>query len=89
MTADMFVTPFVKVTGTLAQPGLSLNAKGTILAGGAAVLTGGISLLVRGLADRATAEGDSCGKALDEAGALLAPARATTNEITSSDSRFY
>ena len=60
----MFVTPFVKVTGTLAQPGLSLNAKGTILAGGAAVLTGGISLLVRGLADRATAEGDSCGKAL-------------------------
>ena len=47
MTADMFVTPFVKVTGTLAQPGLSLNAKGTILAGGAAVLTGGISLLVR------------------------------------------
>jgi uncharacterized protein involved in outer membrane biogenesis len=80
VTADMFVTPFVKVTGTLAQPGLSLNAKGTILAGGAAVLTGGISLLVRGLADRATAEGDSCGKARDEAGALLAPARATTKK---------
>jgi uncharacterized protein involved in outer membrane biogenesis len=80
VTADMFVTPFVKVTGTLAQPGLSLNAKGTILAGGAAVLTGGISLLVRGLADRATAEGDSCGKALDEAGALLAPAPATTKK---------
>ncbi len=74
VTADMFVTPFVKVTGTLAQPGLSLNAKGTILAGGAAVLTGGISLLVRGLADRAAAEGDACGKALDEARALLAPA---------------
>jgi uncharacterized protein involved in outer membrane biogenesis len=71
VTADMFVTPFVKVTGTLAQPGLSLNAKGTILAGGAAVLTGGISLLVRGLADRATAEGDSCGKALEEAGSLV------------------
>ena len=80
LTADMFVTPFVKVTGTLAHPGLSLNAKGTILSGGAAVLTGGISLLVRGLADRATAEGDSCGKALDEAGALLAPAGSTATK---------
>jgi len=80
LTADMFVTPFVKVTGTLAEPGLSLNAKGTILAGGAAVLTGGISLLVRGLADRATAEGDACGKALDEAGALLDPAGSTAKK---------
>jgi len=70
LTADMFVTPFVKMTGTLLEPGLSLNAKGTLLAGGAAVLTGGISLLVRGMADRATAEGDACGKALEEAGAL-------------------
>ncbi len=70
LTADMFVTPFVKMTGTMLEPGLSLNAKGTLLAGGAAVLTGGISLLVRGMADRATAEGDACGKALAEAGAL-------------------
>ena len=80
LTADMFVTPFVKVTGTLAEPGLSLNAKGTILAGGAAVLTGGISLLVRGLADRATAEGDSCGKALEEARALLAAGTTTATQ---------
>ena len=30
----------------------------------AAVLTGGISFLVQGFLDRATAEGDQCGKAL-------------------------
>jgi len=74
LTADMFVTPFVKIAGTLAEPGLSLNAGGTIMAGGAAVLTGGVSLLVRGLADRASAEGDACAKALKEAAALGASA---------------
>ena len=26
VTADMFVTPFVKLGGTLAQPGVSMNA---------------------------------------------------------------
>jgi uncharacterized protein involved in outer membrane biogenesis len=72
LTADMFVTPFVKITGTLADPGLSLNATGTLLSGGAAVLTGGISLLVQGLTDRATAEGDACEKTLAEAGACEA-----------------
>ena len=68
LTADMFVTPFVKVSGTLAQPGIGMNKSGTLLAGGAAVLTGGMSLLAKGVADRATAEGDQCAEALAEAG---------------------
>ena len=68
LTADMFVTPFVKVSGTLAQPGIGLNTTGTLLAGGAAVLTGGVSLLAKGMADRVMAEGDQCVEALAEAG---------------------
>ncbi len=68
LTADMFVTPFVKIGGTLAKPGVGLNASGTVLSGGAAVLTGGVSLLVQGVTDRATGERDQCAKALEEAG---------------------
>jgi len=66
VTADMFVTPFVKLSGTLTNPGVGMNASGTLLAGGAAALTGGMSLVVRGLADRATAEADQCAKAFAE-----------------------
>jgi uncharacterized protein involved in outer membrane biogenesis len=64
VTADMFVTPFVELGGTLVNPRIGLNKSGTVLTGGAAVLTGGLSLLLQGFFDRATAEGDQCGKAL-------------------------
>jgi uncharacterized protein involved in outer membrane biogenesis len=67
ITADMLVTPFVKLTGTLAKPSVGLNTKGALLQGGAAVLTGGASLLVGGLADRATAEAGQCERALADA----------------------
>ena len=33
LTADMFVTPFVKLSGTLAQPGISMNKSGIALGG--------------------------------------------------------
>ena len=68
ISADMFVTPFVKVKGTLASPNVGLNEKGTLLTGGAAVATGGLSLLLKAAFDRATAEGDQCKKALETAG---------------------
>ena len=68
VSADMFVTPFVKIGGTLAEPGVGLNQKGVLLAGGAAVATGGISLLVQGLLDRITGGTDSCDKLLEEVG---------------------
>jgi uncharacterized protein involved in outer membrane biogenesis len=64
VSADMFVTPFVAVSGTLAQPGVGLNAKGAILSGGAAVLTGGLSFLYKGVMDRATAGADRCEETL-------------------------
>ena len=68
ISADMFVTPFVKVKGTLASPSVGLNKKGTLLTGGAAFATGGLSLLLKAAFDRATAEGDQCEKALETAG---------------------
>ena len=74
LTADMFVTPFVKIGGTLAKPGVGLNASGTVLSGGAAVLTGGVSLLVQGVTDRMTGERDQCEQALEEAGGTASAA---------------
>ncbi len=60
ISADMFVTPFVKLSGTLAQPSVGLNKKGALLSGGAAILTGGMSFLYTGVMDRATADADRC-----------------------------
>lgn len=68
ISADMFVTPFVKLKGTLANPSVGLNKKGTLLTGGAAIATGGLSLLVKAAFDRATAEADQCEKVLETAG---------------------
>ncbi len=68
LSADMFVTPFVKLSGTLASPGVGLNAKGALLTGGAAVMTGGLSFLYQGLMDRAMAESDRCPEALEQVG---------------------
>ena len=68
LTADSFVTPFVKMSGTLSKPGIGINEKGVILSGGVAVATAGISLLVQGAADRATAQADACAAALAAAG---------------------
>lgn len=68
LSADMFVTPFVKLSGTLASPGVGLNAKGALLSGGAAVMTGGLSFLYQGLMDRATAQGDRCPEVLEQVG---------------------
>jgi uncharacterized protein involved in outer membrane biogenesis len=68
LSADMFVTPFVKLVGTLSSPTVGLDTKGALLSGGAAVLTGGLSFLVQGMADRASAEGDQCAPTLAEVG---------------------
>ena len=66
VSADMFLTPYVAVKGTLAKPRLGLNQKGALLASGAAVATGGISMLVRAAADRAAGTVDACQKYRDE-----------------------
>ena len=68
ISADMFVTPFVELTGTLSEPRVGLNKKGALLSGGAAVLTGGLSLLVQGGLDRITGGVDRCDEMIEEVG---------------------
>jgi len=68
ISADMFVTPFVKVEGTLAGPKVGLNEKGTLLTGGTALATGGLSLVIKAAIDRVIAEGDNCKKVLEMEG---------------------
>lgn len=78
VSADMFVTPFVKLGGTLAQPKVGLNNTGVLLSGGAAFLTGGMSFLYTGIMDRATASFDRC----DEARAAI---KAVKKEVVEED----
>lgn len=59
-----FVTPFVKLSGTLREPGMGLDKQGVLVSGGLAVATGGMSMLFSGAAARATAGGDRCAEVL-------------------------
>ncbi len=68
LSADMFITPFIKLGGTLASPHIGLSKKGVLLSGGAAILTGGLSFLFQGAADRATAESGMCEQTLAAVG---------------------
>ncbi len=60
ISADMFVTPFVRLAGTLAKPTVGLNKSGAALTTGGAIATGGLSILAQNVADRLTAEVDRC-----------------------------
>ena len=64
VSADMFLTPFIQLGGTMASPRLALDKKGVLIEGGAAFLTGGVSFFVKGAADRATGSADRCAAAL-------------------------
>jgi len=64
VSADMFVTPFIRLGGTLAAPRMALDKKGVALSGGAAILTGGVSFILQGAADRASGATDRCDAAL-------------------------
>lgn len=64
VSADMFLTPFIRLGGTMRSPRIALDKSGVLLSGGAAVLTGGISFLVKGAADRASGASDRCAAAL-------------------------
>lgn len=63
VSADMFVTPFITLGGTLASPGVGMSKSGTLLAAGSAgvaLATGGLSLLVQGALNRAAGEMNHC-----------------------------
>ncbi len=60
VSADMFVTPFVALTGTLASPTVGVNAQGTLVTAGAALATGGLSFLAQAAKDRSAGALDHC-----------------------------
>jgi hypothetical protein len=48
------------VVGTLAAPRLAVDAKGTLISGGAAVATGGLSILARATWERLARSKNPC-----------------------------
>jgi len=60
VSADMFVTPFVALRGTLANPTVGANKTGALVAAG----TGGLSLFLRGARDRLGGSRDHCKETL-------------------------
>jgi hypothetical protein len=60
ISAGEIFNPFVMVVGTLAAPRLAVDAKGSLISGGAAVATGGLSILARATWDRLVRSGDPC-----------------------------
>jgi uncharacterized protein involved in outer membrane biogenesis len=58
------INPYIKVNGTLARPGLTLDPKGTLVSGGTAFATGGLSIVATAAYDRVFRDKDPCGKAV-------------------------
>jgi len=56
--------PYIKLTGSLAEPALILDPEGVLVEGGVAVATAGLSILAKGLKDRYLSDRDPCGTAL-------------------------
>ena len=63
------INPYIKVTGTLASPGLTLDPKGTLVNGGTAFATAGLSIVATTAFDRVFRDKDPCGKAVAAADA--------------------
>ncbi len=67
VSAGDFINPFIRIGGTMANPKLTLDPKGTVVEGGVAVATVGLSIVAKGLWGRWIAEKDPCGKFIEEA----------------------
>ncbi|MCL4791938.1 MAG: AsmA family protein [Gammaproteobacteria bacterium] len=67
------VNPYIKVTGTLADPGLTLDPKGTLVNGGTAFATAGLSIIATAAFDRVFRDKDPCGSAVAAADAANRP----------------
>ena len=72
LSMSSIVNPYVEVTGTLAQPRLTLNPENTVVGGTLAVITGGISILVRNVLDRLSTSGNVCADRLRNANEEMA-----------------
>ena len=66
LSASAIVNPFIRVGGTLSDPGLVLNPTDAAIMSSAAVATGGLSILGTSLFDRFLRERDPCGRIVEE-----------------------
>ena len=71
ISAGEILNPFVMVVGTLAAPRLAVDAKGTLISGGAAVATGGLSILARATWERLVRSKNPCETAAENGLAVL------------------
>lgn len=78
ISATELINPYVRVSGTLLKPTLSLDSRSAAVTGGAAALTGGLSLLAQATWKRTFGSRDACGKALEELRAEEGAAAAVT-----------
>lgn len=62
LSLSNLINPYIKVSGTLAAPVLTLNAEQTIIEGTATVATGGLYIVAKGFKDRYLSSKDPCGK---------------------------
>ena len=76
ISLGQLINPYIKVTGTLAKPRLTLDPTGSLVTGGAAVATGGLSILATTLWDRLFRQQDPCATAIAEADKRAAAAPA-------------
>ncbi len=67
LSAGELLNQYVKVSGSLAKPRLTINPTGTLVYGGAAFATGGLSILATTLWDRLSRQKDPCAAAIAEA----------------------
>ena len=67
ISVTQLINPYIKVTGTLGSPGVTLDPTGTLVNGGAAFATAGLSVVATTLWDRIVQAKDPCGAAVAEA----------------------
>jgi uncharacterized protein involved in outer membrane biogenesis len=66
LSIAQLVNPYLKVNGTLASPGVTIDPTGALVNGGAAFATAGLSVVATTLWDRFVHESDPCGAAVAE-----------------------
>ncbi len=66
-SASQMLNPYLKVSGTLAKPELTLDQTGTLISGGTAVATSGLSILASSVWERLSRQTDPCGSVAAEA----------------------
>lgn len=70
VSAGQIVNPFIRVTGSLTEPRVTIDPRGATITGTAAILTGGMSIVATTLWNRAFRERDPCAAVLREADRL-------------------